>query len=295
MIKVGITGGHTRRAGELIRLLLNHPDVVVSAVRAPGPMFAGRPLSSLHRGLTGETPLTFSNGELPLDSLDVLFMTGNEIPDDLPEKLKVVNLTRTMLDGYVYGLPELNRKALVRGATRANIPSSVATAVVTPLLPLARNLMLNTPIETEVSVGEVDSTLFGLRDGEIKDALMSLQTSFDPRNLKVSVTPAPWQRATRVVTTVETSLDPLGAREMFDEFFNDHNLTYTVDRAPVADDVLGTPKCLIAIDRDDDRRLRLTSVIDGPLKGCASQGIHIMNLLMGLAERTGLSLPAFAF
>lgn len=70
MIKVGIIGGAGYTAGELIRLLLNHPEAEIIFVNSSSN--AGNKITDVHEGLYGETDLTFTD-QLPLDEIDVLF------------------------------------------------------------------------------------------------------------------------------------------------------------------------------------------------------------------------------
>ena len=70
MIKAGIIGGAGYTAGELIRLLINHPDVEVEFVNSSSN--AGNKITDVHSGLFGETDLTFT-AEFPFDKIDVLF------------------------------------------------------------------------------------------------------------------------------------------------------------------------------------------------------------------------------
>jgi hypothetical protein len=70
MIKAGIIGGAGYTAGELIRLLLNHPDVEIAFINSSSN--AGNKITDVHEGLYGETDLVFTD-ELPLDTIDVLF------------------------------------------------------------------------------------------------------------------------------------------------------------------------------------------------------------------------------
>ncbi|MGL4294028.1 MAG: N-acetyl-gamma-glutamyl-phosphate reductase, partial [Bacteroidales bacterium] len=97
MIKVGIVGGAGYTAGELLRLLLNHPDVELVFVNSSSN--AGNKLYDVHSGLFGETELTFTQ-ELPFHEIDLLFfctahgdtrkfMEAHEVPSDL----KIIDLS----------------------------------------------------------------------------------------------------------------------------------------------------------------------------------------------------------
>ena len=70
MIKVGIIGGAGYTAGELIRLLINHPEAEIVFINSSSN--AGNKITDVHEGLYGETDLVFTD-ELPLDKIDVLF------------------------------------------------------------------------------------------------------------------------------------------------------------------------------------------------------------------------------
>ena len=146
MIKVGIIGGAGYTAGELIRLLLNHPEAEIAFVQSASS--AGKALWEVHEGLYGETGLRFCE-EMPDqvghdDSviagltgnlIDILFLCGGHgasrefwVTHPRPAGLKVIDLAqdyRDESDGYVYGLPELKRDA-IRGA------ESVANPAVLP-------------------------------------------------------------------------------------------------------------------------------------------------------------------
>lgn len=159
MIKVGIIGGAGYTAGELIRLLINHPDVEIIFVHSESN--AGNKITDIHTGLFGETDLIFTS-ETPFDEIDLLFFctahgdTRKFIEShNLPEELRIIDLsTDYRLDApgndFIYGLPELNRKYIIRSKRVAN-PGCFATAIQLALLPLAKNLLLNNEIHVHES------------------------------------------------------------------------------------------------------------------------------------------------
>ena len=150
MIKAGIIGGAGYTAGELIRLLINHPDVEIEFVNSSSN--AGNKITDVHSGLFGETNLTFT-AELLLDQIDVLFFCTAHgdtkkfmETHSLPEKLKIIDLSMDFRiespeHDFIYGLPELNRKRIIRCNRVAN-PGCFATAIQLALLPLAKNLRI---------------------------------------------------------------------------------------------------------------------------------------------------------
>ena len=161
MIKVGIIGGAGYTAGELLRLLLNHPDVEIVFVNSASN--AGNRITDVHSGLYGETDLVFTD-ELPLDAIDCLFFCTAHgdtrkfmESHTLPEALRVVDLSmdyriESEEHDFVYGLPELNRKRIIRARHIAN-PGCFATAIQLGLLPLAKNLLLNNPVHITAITG----------------------------------------------------------------------------------------------------------------------------------------------
>ena len=207
MIKAGIIGGAGYTAGELIRILLNHPDVELIWVNSSSN--AGNPISSVHQGLIGETDLIFTSST-PFNEVDVIFFCTPHGESkkfieshDIPEDLKIVDLSQDFrLEGdhdFIYGLPEINRKYIIRGKRVAN-PGCFATAIQLALLPLAKNLLLNSDINITAITGSTGAGVkpsatshFSWRNdnisvykpfkhqhlAEIKQTLKSLQNSFN--------------------------------------------------------------------------------------------------------------------
>ena len=159
MIRAGIIGGAGYTAGELLRLLVNHPEVKISFVHSTSN--AGNAVSSIHTSLFGECDLTFS-AEYDLQAIDVLFIcsahgeSGKFLAEnEIPEGLRIVDLAQDFRDesaGFVYGLPELNRKR-THGAQRVANPGCFATAIQLALLPLAANGLLTNEVHITAITG----------------------------------------------------------------------------------------------------------------------------------------------
>ncbi|MDE6836329.1 MAG: N-acetyl-gamma-glutamyl-phosphate reductase, partial [Muribaculaceae bacterium] len=184
MKKVGIIGGAGYTAGELLRLLINHPEVSISFVHSESN--AGRPVSSVHVGLLGETDLVFSDNH-PLEDIDILFLCSahghsRKFWEDnaRPGGLKVVDLAQDYRDeseGYVYGLPEKNFDKIAASDSVAN-PGCFATAIQLSLLPLAEAGLL--PKDGEINITALTgSTGAGVKPGAT--------THFSWRNDNISV------------------------------------------------------------------------------------------------------------
>ena len=144
MIKAGIIGGAGYTAGELIRLLINHPDVEIKWINSTSN--AGNRVDAVHQGLIGETDLTFT-ADTPMDDIDVMFCctphgeTRKFLESHIvPDELRIIDLSTDYRhqDGthdFVYGLPELNRKRIVNGTKHIANPGCFATCIQLALLP----------------------------------------------------------------------------------------------------------------------------------------------------------------
>lgn len=321
MIKAGIIGGAGYTAGELIRILLNHPDVELIWVNSSSN--AGNPISSVHQGLIGETDLIFTSST-PFNEVDVIFFCTPHGESkkfieshDIPEDLKIVDLSQDFrLEGdhdFIYGLPEVNRKYIIRGKRVAN-PGCFATAIQLALLPLAKNLLLNSDINITAITG---STGAGVKPGatshfswrndnisvykpfkhqhlaEIKQTLKSLQNSFKS---EINLIPMRgcFSRGIFVAAYIDCPIALEEIKKLYEEYYEDHRFTFISDKMPDLKDVINTNKCILHLEKEGNKLL-IISVIDNLLKGASGQAVHNMNLLFGLHERVGLQLKASAF
>lgn len=335
MIKIGILGAETPSAGELIRILINHPDVVLLTA-ASSQLTPGTPVADIHPGLIGDTSLTLTPTLSP-QGHDAIFLCGEpwearqwmetNNPSADPD-LRIIDLTGAFRDGsfsMVYGIPEHNRKPLVRGARRASLPSPVAMAVTLALFPLAKNMLLPTTLPITATITLPDpfastrpttppsitldqSTRLDpiapienrpdheTYSREIQDELRAIQPTTNPTaNIRLTRTPSSTRALTATINLPVTQpLAELTAR--YDEAYQDHNFTYLIPRTPTPADVANTNKCLVHLTYPptDPTTLRITAILDPYLKGSAGNAVHCLNLLFGLSERTGLALKASA-
>ena len=305
MIKAAILAGPYSHPDipRLVQLLHDHPDVELMAFTDTSN--AGRKLSDLFPTLTGETELIVSR-DLDLDNIDVVFVADAKgstrnlfLNNELPEDLRIIDMTgdfRLPGEGnpFVQGIPELNRKAMVRGAKFVSMPNPAVTAVTLALLPLAKSTALN---------GSVHSQIVSNLPGADTDSLSATRLdSYETDQIKAAVTSL--QEDAQVdfsgilfagdtpegliaVTVLPTSLQLEELRALYDEFYDDHSFTFVVDNVPDINDVRDTNKCFIHLDKDGDR-LVVTTVLDTDMKGGAGNAVHAMNLLFGLLEKVGL-------
>lgn len=311
MIKVGIIGGAGYTAGELLRLLINHPDVEVVFVNSASN--AGNRITDVHSGLYGETDLIFTD-ELPLSEIDCLFFCTAHgdtrkflETHTLPDELRVVDLSmdfRIESDehDFVYGLPELNRKRIIRARHIAN-PGCFATAIQLGLLPLAKNLLLNNPVHITAITGSTgagqkptSTSHFSWRNNnmsvykpfthqhlpEIRQSLSQLQHSFSA-DLNFIPVRGDFARGIFVSMYTECPVELEEIRRLYEEYYDDHSFTFVTDANLDLKQVVNTNKCLLHLEKHGNKLLIL-SAIDNLLKGASGQAVHNMNLLFGLTE-----------
>ena len=322
MIKAGIIGGAGYTAGELIRLLINHPDVEIVFVNSSSN--AGNKFTQVHEGLYGETDMVFTS-ELPLDKINVLFFctahgdTKKFIEShSIPENLKIIDLSQdfriaSLSHEFVYGLPELNRRAICKSKYVAN-PGCFATGIQLALFPLAKNLMLNNSIHINAITGSTGAGVkpsatshFSWRNNnisiykpfehqhllEIRQSIVQLQNSF---NSSLNFIPVRGNFTRGIFTTIymKCKIELSEIRKLYDDYYDDHSFTFVIDECPDLKQVVNTNKCLLHLQKIEDKLL-ITSVIDNLLKGASGQAVHNMNLLFNLEETVGLHLKPSAF
>jgi N-acetyl-gamma-glutamyl-phosphate reductase len=322
MIKVGIIGGAGYTAGELIRLLINHPDVDLVFVNSTSNV--GNKLTDVHAGLYGETDRLFTS-ELPLDQIDLLyfctahgdtkkFMESHSIT----ENFKIIELSRdyrivSPTHEFIYGLPELNRRAICKSKYVAN-PGCFATCIQLALLPLAKHLMLNQPIHIHAITGSTGAgakpsatSHFSWRNNnisvyepfthqhlaEIRQSFLQLQRSFQS-SIEFIPVRGDFARGIFMTAYMECKVELNEIRKIYEEYYDDHSFTFVVDKNPDLKQVVNTNKCLLYLQKIDGK-LFIISIIDNLLKGASGQAVHNMNLLFNLEETVGLHLKPSAF
>ena len=323
MIKVGIIGGAGYTAGELIRLLLHHPEADIAFVHSTSN--AKNPLTDVHEGLLGETDMKFTD-RLPLKSVDVLFFCmghgkSAEFLEEhpVPQNVRIIDLAQDFrLAGshdYIYGLPEINKAEIAKAQHVAN-PGCFATAIQLGLLPLAANWLLHDDImvnaitgSTGAGVKPAATTHFSWRSGnmsiykafrhqhvpEIRQSLAQLQPGF---NASVDFIPYRGDFARGIFCTEVVRIDPEVPEEdivkLYKQFYETAAFTHYVDRDLDLKQVVNTNKALVHVEKHDSKLL-ITSVIDNLLKGASGQAVQNMNLMFGIDEHAGLDLKPSAF
>lgn len=322
MIRVGIIGGAGYTAGELIRLLLIHPEVEIKFVHSTSN--AGNRITDVHSGLLGETELQFTD-DMCFEDIDLLFFctahgdTRKFLESHaLPDELKVIDLSmdyriKSHDHDFIYGLPELNRRNTCKSRYVAN-PGCFATCIELGLLPLAKEHLLKGDISVNAITGSTgagvkpqSTTHFSWRNDnisiykpfehqhlpEIMQSIKQLQPDYDG-DINFIPYRGGFTRGIFATLVVECSLDIETLYKLYESYYERDSFTHIVNTPIDLKQVINTNKCLIHLEKHGNKLL-ITSIIDNLLKGASGQAVHNMNLLFGLAETVGLQLKPSAF
>ncbi len=323
-VNIGIIGGAGYTGGELLRVLLRHPNAHIAFVHSTSS--AGEPISKVHADLVGDTDLKFA---ATIDqNIDVLFLCVGHgdakkflAANEIKAGIKIIDLsqdfrlaaTDNMGDKqFVYGLPEL-QKAKIQTANYIANPGCFATAIQLGLLPMASKGLLKEVYTTGItgSTGagqglaatshfswranniQAYKTLQHQHLNEIGESLASLQG-----NQNAEVNFVPWRgdftRGIFVTSVVASELSVEEVYALYDAYYEAHPFTHVSKNNIDLKQVVNTNKCLIHIEKQGNK-IAIHSVIDNLLKGAVGQAVQNMNLIFGLEEGTGLQLKANYF
>ena len=330
MIKIGILGAAGYTGGELIRLLVHHPEAEI--VFANSESNAGNLVADVHEGLLGDTDLRFTDA-MPFNEVDVVFFCFGHGKSEaflkehaIPERVKIIDLAQDFrlaapTHDYVYGLPEIHKDQICQCQHLAN-PGCFATCIQLGLLPLAKAGLLTHDVAVNAITGStgagqnpVSTTHFSWRTDnmsiykvfthqhlhEIRQSLTELQGS-----LEVDIDFIPYRGdfargifCTEVVkfdSEEGTPTNPTAEQlaDMYRTFYADAAFTHYIDKALDLKQVVNTNKALVHIDKFGNKAV-ITCIIDNLLKGAVGQAVQNMNLMFGIDEKTGLGLKANAF
>lgn len=322
MIKIGILGAAGYTGGELIRLLLNHPEAEI--VFANSESNAGNLVADVHEGLLGDTDLRFTS-EMPFDKVDVVFFCFGHGKSEqflrehtIPAHVKIIDLAQDFRlaapdNDYVYGLPEINRERIAAAQHVAN-PGCFATCIQLGLLPAAKLGIVKGDIAVNAITGSTGAgqkpsatTHFSWRNNnmsiykafchqhvpEICQSLKQVQGELDA---EIDFIPYRGDFARGIFATqvVKTDMPIEQIVEAYKAFYKDAPFTHYVDNAIDMKQVVNTNKALVHCDKFGNKLL-ITSTIDNLLKGAVGQAVQNMNIMFGVEETMGLRLKGSAF
>ena len=320
MIRVGIAGAAGYTAGELIRLLVNHPHVELKYAQSGS--HKGEPIHSVHSDMI-YLDMTFQ--DIDFESIDLLFISmghGNSAKflaeNPVPERVKIIDLSndfRLKADAgeFVYGAPELNREQ-IKGSRAVANPGCFATSINLALMPLAKAGIL--PEEVNV-VGITGSTGAGQKPtqdthfsnrnsnlsnykvfthqhlGEIGETLVAAGAH---EGTDIAFVPVRGCHTRGIMSDVVVRLDESLEEivEIYKSYYAAHPFVCVSDKPVYMKQVVNTNYCFLSL-QNDGRKLLITSVVDNLLKGASGQAVQNMNLMFGLDEMEGLRLKANYF
>ena len=324
MIKVSIVGGTGYTAGELLRILLRHPNVQIESVISSTS--AGTPVAEMHRDLLGETDLMFTDR---FHQPDVIFLClGHGLSrsflqeNNVPATCRVIDLGNDFRNEplfgdreFVFGLCELNREQ-IRSCRNVANPGCFATSILLALLPLAAHNLLRDEVHVHAITG---STGAGKRPGETthfsyRDSNISVYKAFTHQHLE--------EIQHTLASVVNTNLPPINfvpmrgdftrgifaslytrwngtmseteAIQLFKSYYEPSPFVFVSDQPISLKEVVNTNKALLHVGFHNGY-IHITSIIDNLLKGASGQAVQNMNLMFGLDEATGLQLKGSAF
>lgn len=324
MIKAAIAGGTGYTAGELIRILLNHPQAEIVSVLSTTSV--GEPVSSVHRDLIGETPLAFTDDP---GSPDVIFLClghglSKEFLDThpLPDSCKIIDLGNDFrLDPFykgkefIYGLTDTYANK-ISGADCVANPGCFATAIQSALAPLAKAGLLQDQIHVHAITGSTgagkkpsETGHFSYRDnnisiyklfnhqhlGEIKRTLRDLMGKEPPQ---INFVPMRGDFTRGIFASVYTRWDDNRTQEeaeaLFQDYYQNSPFVFISEKGVSLKEVVNTNKVLMHIELHNGY-IHISSVLDNLVKGASGQAVENMNLIFGLDRTAGLKLKPSAF
>lgn len=321
-IKAGIVGGAGYTGGEMLRLLINHPDVEIVFVHSNSN--GGNLISDVHTDLLGDTDLRFTE-ELS-SAIDVLFLCVGHgdakkflAANPIAAGIKIIDLSQDFRlaanagQDWVYGLPELNRERIRTADFIAN-PGCFATCIQLALLPLAAKGLLKGEVHINATTGSTgagqslaQTSHFSWRNNnlsvykafehqhlnEIGESLVQLDADLDAA-LNFIPQRGDFTRGILAAVYLDSDLSAEQAELLFEEYYTGHAFTHVSKKNIDLKQVVNTNKGLVHVEKHGNKLL-VISIIDNLLKGASGQAVQNMNLMFGLDERQGLRLKATAF
>jgi N-acetyl-gamma-glutamyl-phosphate reductase len=316
MAKIGIVGAAGYTGGELLRILVNHPDVVLTCIMSNSQ--AGKLVSDVHTDLLGSTHARFCDQLCPVDVLFLCsghgeskkFLAANEVP----WHTKIVDLSTDFRDeseGFVYGLPEF-QKEKIRTANKIANPGCFATSIELALMPLAAAGLIKSAVHVSAITGSTGAgqalsptSHFSWRNNNV-----SIYKAFTHQHLteigmvlgseypapKVNFIPYRGNFTRGIMANVYTDFAGTQeeAMELFENYYRDSPFVFVSPQAVDVKQVVNTNKCFLHLEVHEGQIL-ISSVIDNLLKGASGQAVQNMNLMLGWDETAGLRLKAANF
>nr|MBI1231102.1 N-acetyl-gamma-glutamyl-phosphate reductase [Cytophagales bacterium] len=320
-IKTAVIGAAGYTGGELLRLLVHHPQVEISYIHSNSQK--GKHLAEVHPDLIGETSLVFTD-TVSTSAVDAVFLClphGEAVhfmkANTFEENTIIIDLSTDFRDesnGFVYGLPEVNKNGIKSSKRIAN-PGCFATGIQLALAPaieagLAGGEALHvTGITGSTGAGKSlsETTHFSYRNDnvsiyklfthqhlkEIKQTFRQLNGSFTNEILFLPYR-GNFTRGIWITAYFPCSISLEEAYDMYETFYKDAAFTHVSRQDIDLKQVVNTNKCLIHLKKEAGQ-LVIYSAIDNLLKGASGQAVQNLNLALALDEKSGLRLKSTVF
>ena len=317
MKKIGILGGSGFTGGELIRVLLNHPNLKIKFIYSLSQN--GKNVHEIHPDLLGKTDIIFSD-QISTD-IDVLFLClghgksrifldkynfkSDTIIIDLSSDFRLTNNNKYKSRNFLYSLPEFNREKIKQSKSIAN-PGCFATAIQIGLLPLITNNLIKNDIHVNAITGSTgagrissDTNNFNWRNNNL-----SIYKPFNHQHLneiyqtlnimgndsKIYFVPYRGNFTRGIFTSIYMKFDDEieNIKSIYKDFYESHPFTFLSKNDINLKEVINTNNCHVNIECHESI-IHITTVIDNLLKGASGQAVQNLNIIFGYEESLGLN------
>ena len=323
-IKVGIVGGSGYTGGELIRLLINHPNVDISFINSK--TYTGKKVVDIHKDLIGELEMKFIG---KIKDCDVMFLClGHNKSEEflrktfINRKTKIIDLSQDYRleksfigddekRDFIYGLPELYKNE-IKTAKNISNPGCFATAIEISLIPSVEKKYIHGEVHTNAITGSTGAgvvpsktTHFSWRNNNVSN-----YNVFNHRHLneiylhlnqicnevKINFIPVRgnFSRGIFCTSYFKSDVTVEEINEVYKIYYKNHPFVHISENEISLKEVINTNKCILHVSKVNDKIL-ITSIIDNLIKGASGQAIQNMNLISGFEEMTGLKLKSSIF
>ena len=313
MAKIGIVGAAGYTGGELLRILVNHPDVQLTCILSNSQ--AGKLISDVHTDLLGSTHLRFSKDLTPVDVLFLCSGHGESkkflAANDIPWHTKIIDLSTDFRDeseGFVYGLAEF-QKEKIRSATKIANPGCFATSIELALLPLAAAGLITEDVHVSAITGSTGAgqalsptSHFSWRNNNVSvyktfthQHLAEIKQTLNTKKA-IHFIPYRGNFSRGIMANVYTPYSGTQeqAEKLYEDFYANSPFVFLSPQAVDVKQVVNTNKCFLHLQVHEGQIL-ISSVIDNLIKGASGQAVQNMNLMLGWEEDAGLKLKAIGF
>ena len=313
MAKIGIVGAAGYTGGELLRILVNHPDVHLTCILSNSQ--AGKLISDVHTDLLGSTHLRFSKDLTPVDVLFLCSGHGESkkflAANDIPWHTKIIDLSTDFRDeseGFVYGLAEF-QKEKIQSATKIANPGCFATSIELALLPLAAAGLITEDVHVSAITGSTGAgqSLSPTSHFSWRNNNVSVYKTFTHQHLAEIKQTLGTQQAIHfipyrgnfsrgIMANVYTPYSGTQeqAEKLYEDFYANSPFVFLSPEAVDVKQVVNTNKCFLHLQVHEGQIL-ISSVIDNLIKGASGQAVQNMNLMLGWQEDLGLKLKSIGF